>query len=80
MTSVRKRDGSVEEFNRDKLEVSLLNAAVTAPDVVAIAEKVQASASREINTREIRRQVIAELRRVDTAAAKRYEEFKQITA
>ncbi len=80
MVGIRKRDGDMEEFDRDKLELSMLRAKVSAKDVLKVAEYITTRVQDGTPTVHIREQVIATLKNLDQAAALRYETFRPIFA
>ena len=71
MVKIRKKDGTLEEFNPEKLERSLLEARTNSPAILEIVESLPPTDGTE--TAEISRRVIKQLRRLDPAAAARYE-------
>lgn len=79
-TTVVKRDGRRESFDREKLLTGLLRACEKRPvprrDLVAIVDRVESTLAardvREISTEEIGNTVIEELRRLDQVAYVRF--------
>ena len=74
MVDVRKRDGSLEGFDANKLEISLLNARATGVDTAEVSEFISSRAREGIPTSEIKTLVTNELKRLDKDAARRYHE------
>ena len=68
---VVKRSGKVEPFDREKLERSLRAAGAPDPDAREVVHAL--IYRRRMSTRELRAQVISELRRWDPVIAQRYE-------
>lgn len=77
MVSVKKRAGTMQEFDRSKLRVSLVKAGAKEEHAVKVAESIATRAREGMETAEIKRQVATELRGLDQAAAQRYETFKK---
>jgi len=75
MPKLKKRSGEEEEFDRKKLEQSMRKAGASENTVRKIAEGIR---HREgMATSEIRSQVIAQLKRHEPEAAKRYETHRK---
>jgi transcriptional regulator NrdR family protein len=75
MPTLKKRSGKEEEFDRKKLEQSMRKAGASENTARRIAEGVE---HREgMATSEIRSHVIAELKRHEPEAAKRYETHRK---
>jgi len=73
---VEKRSGELEEFNASKLEASLTRAGVSEEQATKIAETVAKSVTEGTDTAQLMMKAATELRRIDPAAAKKYEAFK----
>lgn len=69
---VKKRDGSTEEFDSEKLRDSLLNAGATIDNATKVANAVGDRVRDGTRTEEIKRIAKAELKRLDPTAAQRY--------
>ena len=77
---VVKRDGSKEEFNRDKLRAGIVNACykrdISSDDIDLIVGKITASLlrdfEREVDSLEIGKRVMEELRELDQVAFVRF--------
>jgi transcriptional regulator NrdR family protein len=80
MVLVRKRDGTAQEFDRDKLELSMLKARANLTSITEALESVTTRITEGIETKGIRQLVITELQRLDPKAAERYETFRLIPA
>ncbi len=78
MIHVRKRSGSLEEFDANKLEISILNARATGVDTAEVSEFISSRAREGIPTSEIKTLVTNELRRLDKEAARRYQEHHSV--
>lgn len=79
---VQKKDGRLEEFDREKLKKSILSAGVSAAEAELIAGKVETWAptmvfNNTIHSQVIRAKVIELLRQTNAAATKTYEEYKK---
>lgn len=70
---VKKRDGSTEEFDSEKLRDSMLNAGATVDNAKKVADTVADRVGDGTRTEEIKRLAGTELRRLDPTAAQRYE-------
>ncbi len=80
MVKVRKSDGTLQEFDREKLERSLLKARANSAAILEIIESLTRTISDGMETTEIRRRVWQELSRLDPEAATRYESFRRVIA
>lgn len=69
-----KPDGTVEEFDRNKLTASLISAGTPEPYAANVADRIAKKVKHGTRTREIRRWVITELTPLDPAAAETYRE------
>lgn len=76
LVKVEKRSGELEEFEVSKLEASLTKAGVSEEQATKIAETVAKSVTEGTDTAQLLMRATTELRRIDPAAAKRYEAFK----
>ncbi len=80
MAKVRKKDGSLEEFSRDKVYDSLLAAGLTPVDAEDLVKQIQAwveSSDSTISTLEIRERSIDLMENKDVAAAQRYKTYQK---
>ncbi len=67
LVEIMRCQGRVEEFDRDKLERSLIQARVAASDVLEVAEHIATRIKDGTTTGDIRDQVIAALKGRETA-------------
>jgi len=77
MVSVKKRAGTLQEFDRAKVRASLVKAGAKEEHAAKVAESIAPRVREGMETAEIKRQVATELRGLDQAAAQRYETFKK---
>lgn len=77
MAKVKKRVGSMQEFDRAKLKTSLKKAGAKEEHATKVAETVAGKVREGMTTAEIKTLAAAELRRMDAAAAQKYETFKK---
>ena len=77
MVNVRKRNGTTERFDRNKLKESITNAGANNQTASKVAEKVEPMVREGMRTTDIKVQVASELRCMDRGAAENYESFKQ---
>lgn len=68
---IEKKNGEIEEFDRDKIEQSITSAGVSRKTAREVAKRVKEK--ERMTSDDIRRTVIKELKKVDAEAAKRYE-------
>lgn len=83
MIQVRKKDGSLEDFNREKVYNSLLAAGLTPVDADEVADQIQVwvgESDQIISTAEIRERSIDLMKTKDVAAAERYKTYKKSEA
>ena len=78
MSSVKKRSGDMQEFNRSKLEESMKRAGAKEDMAMRIAEKITAQDG--VATAELRRMVGEELRKEDVATADAYLATRRLKA
>jgi len=72
-----KKDGSTEEFDKEKIKRSCLNAGV-APDVADnVANEVANLVYEEMTTEEIRVLVLSRLRKVDGACVDKWLDYEK---
>src|SRR5207244_617803 len=87
---VVKRDGRIEEFDRDKLEAGILRACekrpVPRPDILRVVDEVEEEARRseaDVPTTEIGAMVLEKLKALDLVAYMRfasvYKEFRDVS-
>ena len=74
MTNVQKRSGKKEAFDRKKLEKSMRSAGASEKIAGSIAENIKPKEG--LATAEIRKTVVAELKRNDPGLSKRFEDYK----
>lgn len=81
MVQVRKKDGSLEDFNREKVYNSLLAAGLSPVDADEVADEIQvwvAGSDQIISTLEIRERSIDLMKTKDVTAAERYKAYKKL--
>ena len=76
MVKVEKRSGELEEFNASKLEASLTAAGASEQQAERIAATVASSLKEGTETAQLMMRAASELKRIDPAAAERYQGFK----
>ena len=74
LVRVKKRS---EDFNKEKLMVSVKKAGAKDEHATKIADKIAGKVKRGTTTAMIRRWVISELRPLDPEAAKAYEKYRK---
>jgi transcriptional regulator NrdR family protein len=77
MVSVKKRAGTLQEFDKAKVRASLVKAGAREEHAAKVAESIAPRVREGMQTAEIKRQAATELRGLDQAAAQRYETFKK---
>jgi 2-phosphoglycerate kinase len=80
LVKVEKRSGEMEEFDMAKLEASLTSAGARPEEATRIAQAIAKTVTEGTETAELMMRAATELRRIDPAAAKRYEAFKSAHA
>jgi hypothetical protein len=75
LTRLTKRSGELEEFNEAKLRASLTDAGATEENARRICEIITRNWREGMETAEIKRLAASELSRMDSTAARKYEEF-----
>ncbi len=78
MTKVKKHTGEMEDFDRQKLEQSIVRAGAKPETARQVAERIQPSES--MSTEELRAKVADELQRIDPAVSGAYASTRQLTA
>jgi len=76
LVKVEKRSGGLEVFDVSKLEASLTKAGASEQDATRIAETVARGLTEGTDTAQLMMRAASELKRIDPAAAKKYESFK----
>ncbi len=79
MVRVKKRSGTMQDFEGAKLKASLRKAGAREEHATKVAGTVKGKVREGIVTSEIKRMAATELRGMDAAAAQRYEAFKKPT-
>ena len=79
MVKVKKRSGTMQDFDSAKLKASLSKAGAKEEHATKVAETIKGKVREGIATSEIKRLTTTELRGMDAAAAQRYETFKKPT-
>lgn len=79
---VQKKDGRLEDFDREKLKKSILLAGASEAEAASIAERVETWAptmafNNNIHSQVIRAKTIELLRQTNAVAAKAYEGYKE---
>lgn len=78
---VKKRDGSMEEFQREKIERVVVAAGLSEEQAKALSQNVvgwvDGQKDREITTLNIRDRVLEELKRVNKSAADVFEWYEK---
>lgn len=80
MTKVKKKDNSLEEFDRGKIRRSLLAAGLAGDSAGEIAEQIETWVelnSEPVTTGEIREKVIGLMEPIDPEAAENYKNYKK---
>ncbi|MFP3984419.1 MAG: ATP cone domain-containing protein [Candidatus Bathyarchaeia archaeon] len=72
---MKKRSGTMQEFDRAKLEASLKKAGARDEHAAKVAEKVTGRVREATTTSEIKQLAATELRRIDAPVAQKYESF-----
>jgi hypothetical protein len=78
MTLLNKRTGTQEEFNKTKLEESIIRAGAAEEAAREIATRIDPTTMN--TTEEIRTRVVEELRKTDATIAERYERTRNLAA
>jgi len=78
MTLLNKRTDTQEEFNRTKLEQSIIRAGATEETAKEVASKIDPTTVK--TTDEVRNLVVEELRKTEPAIAERYERTRSLAA
>jgi len=74
---ITKKDGTKEEFDKEKLKNSCLNAGI-APDVAEnIANEIESIIHENITTEEIRVLVLSRLRKTDPSCVQKWLDFEK---
>lgn len=77
MVRIEKRSGGLEEFDEAKLEASLMKAGASKEHATRIARAIASDVRDGMESGELLMRAASELKRVDPAAAKRYEAYKK---
>lgn len=80
MAQVRKKDNSLEDFNREKVYQSVLNAGLEEVEANKIASQIETwvhQSDQVIPTALIRKRVIGLMETVDQQAAERYKSYQK---
>jgi transcriptional regulator NrdR family protein len=77
MVSLKKRAGTMQEFDKVKLKTSLVNAGAKEEHAAGVVDSIAAKVTEGMATQEVRRLVAAELRGLDQNAAQKYETFQK---
>ncbi len=76
MVSVKKRAGTMQEFDKVKLKMSFVNAGAKEEHATRVADSIAAKVTEGMATQEVKRLAASELRGLDQSAAQKYETFK----
>ena len=79
MVKVKKRSGSMQDFDKVKLKASLKKAGAEEEQATKITESVAGKVQEGTTTAEIKRMVATELRGMDQKATQAYETFTKPT-
>lgn len=79
MVKVKKRSGSMQDFDKAKLKASLKKAGTEEEHATKITESVAGKVQEGTTTTEIKRIVATELKGMDQKAAQSYETFTKPT-
>ncbi len=77
MVMITKIDGSVEEFDKEKLKTSLLKAGASENNASKVADTVEEGIEEGMNSSDIKAQAASALRDLDQASAETYESRQQ---
>ena len=79
MVKVKKRSGSLQDFDKAKIEASLSKAGAREEDATKIAENVASKIQEGTTTTEIKQIAATQLREIDERSAQSYETFQKLT-
>jgi transcriptional regulator NrdR family protein len=77
LAKVKKRSGAMQEFDKSKLKTSLKKAGAKEEHATKVADKITGKTKEGTTTVEIWEWSIAELKPLDSKAAKAYESYKK---
>ena len=77
MAKVKKRAGTMKDFDRAKLKASLKRAGAKEEHAAKVTETVAGKVKEGMTTSEIKKLAATELRKMDATAATKYEAFKK---
>ncbi len=74
---ITKKDGSTEEFDKEKIKTSCLNAGIAPDDAENIANEIANLAHEEMTTQEIRVLILSRLRKIDRSCVEKWIDFEK---
>jgi len=79
MVNVKKRDGSVEEFNLSKIVSGCEKAGATSEQSLCVAQELLTSVKdvSEVSAENLSSKVISELKKVNERASRAYEDYSR---
>jgi len=74
---ITKKDGSTEDFDKEKLKASCLNTGVAPDDAENIANEIANLAHEEMTTQEIRVLILSRLRKIDRSCVEKWIDYEK---